>query len=126
MLDRIIAAMLLIAGVIHLLPVPGVVGGPMLLRLYGLPIEDPNLRIMLQHRAVLFGLLGLLLVAAAFKPAIRTWAAAGGLVSAGSFLIIAAGIAGYNAAIARVVVADIVAVACLLVAILLMAAQARH
>ena len=38
---------------------------------FGIALDEPNLQILMRHRAVLFGLLGALLVAAAFIPALR-------------------------------------------------------
>lgn len=40
---------LLIAGLIHLLPVPGVLGVGVLAKLYGIDVADPNTAILLQH-----------------------------------------------------------------------------
>jgi hypothetical protein len=116
-MHRLATALLLIAGVIHLLPLPGVLGAPQLARLYGVTVDDPNLVILLRHRAVLFGLLGAFVVAAVFKPEWRLLAAALALVSAIAFLVIALGVGGYNSALQRVVLADAVAVACLLGAV---------
>lgn len=116
MLNRITIACLALAGVIHLLPLPGVLGAAQLARLYGIAAEDPNAVVLLQHRAVLFGLLGVLLIAAAFRPELRAIALVAGLVSTVSFLVIAWGVGGYNAQVARVVVADLLAVVVLLVA----------
>jgi hypothetical protein len=65
---------------------------------------------------VLFGLLGVLLIAAAFRPDLRAVALIAGLVSTVSFLAIAWGLGGYNAQVARVVAADLLAVVLLLVA----------
>jgi hypothetical protein len=115
-LNRITIACLTLAGIIHLLPLPGLFGAGQLRRLYGIAVDDPNLAILLQHRAVLFGLLGALLVAAAFRPELRTVALIAGLVSTLSFLVIAWGVGGYNSPVARVVAADIVAVLLLLLA----------
>ena len=115
-LNRITIACLTLAGIIHLLPLPGALGAGQFRRLYGIAVDDPNLAILLQHRAVLFGLLGVLLVAAAFRPELRAVALIAGLVSTVSFLVIAWGVGGYNAPVARVVAADIVAVLLLLVA----------
>jgi len=115
-LNRITIACLTLAGIIHLLPLPGVMGASRLERLYGVAAGDPNAGILLQHRAVLFGLLGVLLIAAAFRPELRLVALVAGLVSTVSFLVIAWGVGGYNAQVARVVAADLVAVALLLVA----------
>jgi hypothetical protein len=116
MLNRITIACLTLAGIIHLLPLPGVLGAGQLRRLYGVAVDDPNLGILLQHRAVLFGLLGVLLVAAAFRPELRAVALIAGLVSTMSFLVIAWSVRGYNEPVARVVAADIVAVLLLVVA----------
>jgi hypothetical protein len=116
-MQRLAIAALLIAGVIHLLPLPGVLGASQLARLYGVTVNDPNLEILLRHRAVLFGLLGALMIAAAFKPEWRLLASVLGLVSAVSFLAIALVVGQYNGALHRVVLADVVAIACLLLAL---------
>jgi hypothetical protein len=65
---------------------------------------------------VLFGLLGAFLVYAAFRPGLQALALVAGFVSVVSFLAIAWSVGGYNAAIGRVVTADLVALACLIVA----------
>lgn len=103
-------------GVIHLLPIMGVTGAAALQRLYGLPISDPNLLILLQHRAVLFAIVGLLQFAAVFRVEWRPLALAVGAVSVVSFLVVALLVGGYNAAIARVVWADVLALVLLAVA----------
>jgi hypothetical protein len=114
--NRITIACLTLAGIIHLLPLPGLLGAGQLTRLYGVVGDDPNVGILLQHRAVLFGLLGALLIAAALRPELRAVALVAGLLSTVSFLVIAWGVGGYNAQVARVVVADLLAVVLLLVA----------
>jgi len=108
---HVVSAMLLLVAVIHLLPVAGVLGADQLARLYGVPVSGPDLAILMRHRAVLFGLLGVLLAVAAFVPALQVAALAAGFVSVGSFLLLAWFTGGYNAQIARVVVADLVATA---------------
>ena len=109
------SAMLVVVGIVHLLPIVGVVGGERLATLYGVPVADPNLAILMRHRAVLFGLLGAFLVYAAFSPSLRTVAFAAGFASVVSFLVLARAVGGYNAKIGRVVTADLVALACLVV-----------
>lgn len=116
-MSKLIAALLLVAGLIHLLPLAGVLGGERLNALYGLALDEPNLQILMRHRAVLFGLLGALLVAAALRPGLRGLALFGGLVSVLSFLLLAWSAPLYNEALQRVVVADWVALACLLLAL---------
>ncbi len=106
-------AMLLVVGVIHLLPLSGVLGAERLATLYGLPFNEPNLAILMRHRAVLFGLLGLFLVYAAFRPGLQTPAFLAGFASVLSFLWLAWWQGGYNPQIQRVVIADVVALVCL-------------
>ena len=100
---------LLIAGIIHLLPVPGVLGATNLGRLYGIKVSDPNMAILLQHRALLFGILGVLMLAAIPFPFLRITALLVGLVSATSFIVVALWVGDYGAEIKRVVIADLIA-----------------
>ena len=100
---------LLISGLIHLLPVPGVMGAAALTRLYGVDVLDANTSILLQHRALLFGVLGLLMFSAIAVPSLRVTVLVVALFSAASFIVVALWVGSYNAAIARVVTADIVA-----------------
>ena len=102
-------AFLVLAGVIHLIPVTGDLVAERLRALYGVTLEDPTLRLLMQHRAILLGLLGALLVAAAFVPALQISALIGGLVSTISFLILARVTRPTGEATRRVVVADVVA-----------------
>lgn len=115
----LLSASLVVAAIIHLLPLAGVTGSSALTALYGLPFDENNLQILMRHRAVLFGILGGLLLYAAFSPRLQAVAILAGLLSAGSFLWIAFGVGGYNAMLNRVVQADIVAGVCLLIAAVL-------
>ncbi|MBL8525513.1 MAG: phosphopantetheine adenylyltransferase [Betaproteobacteria bacterium] len=114
-MKTIIAAGLIVAGIIHLLPLSGVLGAERLATLYGIPFTDANLAILMRHRAVLFGLLGALLVAAAFKPSLQPIALIAGLISVVSFLWLASAYDKINPAIERIVIADWIALGCLLV-----------
>jgi len=100
---------LLIAGIIHVLPVPAVMGVSTLTRLYGIEVNNPNTAILLQHRALLFGVLGALMLCAIALPWLRVTALTVGLFSAASFIVVAMAVGGYNPAIGRVLVADVVA-----------------
>lgn len=109
----IVPAALVVAAIIHLLPLSGVLGAAQLEKLYGLPIGEPNLEILMRHRAVLFGLLGGFLLVAAFRPELHGMALAAGMASVISFLYLAWSVGGYNAAIGRVFTVDLVALVCL-------------
>lgn len=118
MLRYLVSAMLLVVAVIHLLPLAGVLGAPRLAVLYGIRFDDPNLEILMRHRAVLFGLLGAFLAFAAWRPALQPMAFVAGSASVLSFLYLAWSVGGYNAQIGRVFTADMIAGACLLVGVL--------
>jgi hypothetical protein len=109
-------AMFIAVGVIHLLPLSGVFGGARLRALYGVSVDEPNIAILMRHRAVLFGLLGSFIIYAAFRPAFRTAALIAGFVSVASFLAIAWSVGSYNSLIGRIVTVDIFAIVCLVVA----------
>jgi hypothetical protein len=116
---------ILVAGVIHLLPLSGVLGPTRLEALYGISFTEPNLRILMQHRAVLFGLLGAFLLLSLLRPAWQLPAVVMGLLSAAAFIGVAWQVGEYNALLRRVVLADVVAIAALVVALagLLLPAQ---
>lgn len=113
-----LAAALLLAGVINLLPLIGVLGAERLQNLYGMGFDDPSLRILMRHRALLFGMLGGALLIAAFIPAWRLPMALVGLASMLGFIALAALEGGGNAAIRRVVIADVIASVLLALALL--------
>ena len=115
-MGKTIVGLLVVACIIHLLPVSGILGAERLSVLYGVSFSEPNIEILMRHRAILFGLLGLFLIYAAFQPSLRAMAIVAGLVSTVSFIAIAWSSGGYNAAIGKVVIADIVAVAALIIA----------
>ncbi|MBT8138155.1 MAG: phosphopantetheine adenylyltransferase [Gammaproteobacteria bacterium] len=109
-MEKIVTGLLVLVGIIHLLPVSGVLGAERLLTLYGVSLNDTNLLILMRHRAVLFGLLGLFMVCAAFKPSLQPLAFLAGFLSVESFMVLAWSVGGYNEAIRKVVIADVVAV----------------
>lgn len=112
----VVSLCMIAAGIIHLLPITGVIGAEQLSRLYGIRLDDPNLAILMRHRALMFGVLGAFLVYAAFKPDMQYLAIAAGLVSAVGFVVIAQTSMPYSEFITKIVFADYVAIAALLIA----------
>ena len=117
---------LVFVGIIHLLPLSGVVGAERLSALYGITIDDTNLEILLQHRAVLFGLLGSFLLAAAFIEKYQWAAIIGTGISAAVFILIAMIKAPYSESIDTVVITDIAVLLVLVIATALKAKSASH
>jgi hypothetical protein len=112
----IVPTVLLLVALIHALPLAGVASASKLSSLYGIAVQDPNLEILLRHRAVLFGLLAAFLVYSAFHRQLHTLALVAGVVSVVAFLVLAALVGNYNAAVSTVVKADILALVLLVIA----------
>ena len=108
-------AVLLVA-LIHALPLLGVLGAARLTGLYGIALADPNLEILLRHRAVLFGMVATFLAYAAFKPEIHRLALTGGLLSVGSFIALTILVGRPNRALQTVFRVDNAALVVLLAA----------
>jgi hypothetical protein len=85
----LISAVLLIVGAIHLLPAWGVLGASALKQLYGVQLQEPNLHLLMRHRALLFCLLSALLLGAAFRPVWQGLALAAAWVSVLGFVLLA-------------------------------------
>lgn len=98
----------LVAGAINLYPVIGLLNESTLTRLYGVTITDPNLLLLMRHRAVLFGIIGGIILTAAFRPDMRLTAAIVGLVSMLSFVVLIILSNGYNAELRSIFIADII------------------
>lgn len=113
----LVSAMLVVVAIIHLLPLSGLLGTERLTALYGITVDEPNLAILMRHRAVLFGLLGLFLLIAAFRPHLQGIAFAGGFASVLSFLYLAWSIGNYNPQVGRVFAADVIALICLVIGV---------
>lgn len=111
---RILTTLALLAvGIVHLIALWGVLGPEHLARLYGAAPSDPSALILMRHRAVLFGIVGGVCVLAAFKPALQWLALLLAFASVASFLWLAWSTGGFNAQLQRVVVADVLALLCI-------------
>ncbi len=109
------------AGIVNLLPTLGVWGPKQLETLYGIPFTDANVVILMRHRAVMFGMTGTFMLAAAFyRPQWQGLAVTAGLTSMLSFAALAiSSKSTFNAEIRRVVVIDLIASAVVIAAAVL-------
>jgi hypothetical protein len=126
MAEAVFRCTLFAAGVVNALPAVAAVAPKNLGPLYGIEIKDGNTKILLQHRAVMLGLVGGQMMAAAFHPAAYTAATATGLISMASYVGIAAHTGGYNANIRKVAWVDVAAAAALAAAYLLHRVSAKQ
>jgi hypothetical protein len=116
MLEIIQIILIVIAGIIHILPLMGIHGPDMLKSLYNMEFSDVNLLILMKHRAILFGLLGFFMVYAAFDPYLQRLAIVAGLLSAASFILIAKTTGQYGPAIRKIIHGDWISIFSLLIA----------
>ncbi len=103
-------AVLIFVSLIHLLPGLGIFGGERLLALYGVSPDEPNLQILLRHRAVLFAMLGAGLVWSIFMPAWRPAMIGASMISMVTFLFFVWLEGNANAALRRAAWIDVVAI----------------
>jgi len=105
--------LVLIAAALNLAPAVGAVSPDRMTEAYGVALGDSDLQILMRHRAALFGVVGGLLVVAAFRRSMRPVGYAVGFFSMLSFLLIAWLVGDYNAQIRRLVLADMAGIASL-------------
>lgn len=112
-----IAVLLIIVGLINLVPVLGVFSAEGLESLYGLTALEPELSLLLRHRALLFGLLGSVIILSTFKPVFRPITYPLALISMLGFILLAPPAGSLNSALSGVLLADGLGVAICLLAL---------
>lgn len=116
-MNRLVAAVLAGAGVVHLIPIVGVLGSNALSRLYGIDVADSGMELLLQHRAVLFGVFGVGFIAAAARREWHSSALGVAIISTLSFILLALATPGRTPQIDRVMLVDVVLVVLLALAV---------
>ncbi|MEP0203623.1 MAG: hypothetical protein ABJ084_05175 [Halioglobus sp.] len=119
MIGKLIAACLVIVGIINLVPVLGVISAQRLEAGYSVTLAGNDLAILLRHRALLFGILGAFILYSAFNPLYQLPAMIMGGVSMVGFAWLVFVTGGYNDAIGKVLFVDIVGILFLSAAMLL-------
>jgi hypothetical protein len=115
MLDKIISGILLLVGIINLVPVIVFFDVTKTAKLYGVPVEGESLTILMRHRGVLLGIVGLALISAAFKPEYRILAIGLALISKFAFLFLTFAGQNYTPEIKQVALIDVGAIILLVV-----------
>ncbi|MBP6003794.1 MAG: hypothetical protein KA746_10205 [Pyrinomonadaceae bacterium] len=119
MTQWIVTGLMLLVGVLNLAPAIVFFAPERSLSLYAIDISEPNLGIVMRHRAILLGLLGAALIYGAFRKEFLVPVIIAALIGKAAFLFLVYSSSGANAEIGRVALFDIGAVAVLIVAIAL-------
>jgi hypothetical protein len=118
-MELIFRITLFITGIINFLPFTLVFLPEKMSKSYGIDISNPNLELLLRHRAVLFGIVGGLMLYAALMKTHYYLSTAIGLMSMISFVVLYFHIGGINQELKTVMMIDVVAsIILLLVAII--------
>jgi len=106
-MENLYRLILLITGLVHILPFSFLFFTEQLQKSYGVDISDANLQLLLRHRAIFFGLIGVVLILSAVKKSFYGWAAAIGLISMVSFVWLFYQIGGINQQLRSVMLIDV-------------------
>ena len=116
MKKHINTSIFIIVGLINFAPITGVLGAERLIVGYGLTTLNQDLTLLLQHRAVLFGIIGGYLLFSAFRPSHRPVATVMGFASMVSFLLLFGFSDSRNENLSLIMTIDLIAIGLLLIA----------
>ena len=119
MKQHLITGLYLIVGLINFAPLMGVLGQDQLSALYQIPEQSKDMLLLLQHRAVLFGIIGGFIMLSAFQPKHRLAASIMGLISMLSFILLYHLLEPLNSSLTKVYWIDVIASGMLIVAVIL-------
>ncbi|MEX0840456.1 MAG: hypothetical protein WD034_13075 [Parvibaculum sp.] len=119
MFQIVIGVIFVLVGLLNAYPAVGMLGAKQLRGLYGLEFADANLLTLMQHRAVMLGLIGLFLIVAAFRRELQPAAFILGFASMLSFVVFARLQGDPSCWISKVSTADVAGSALLAVALVL-------
>lgn len=118
-MKQLIAALFIIPGLINFAPILGVLSNEHLAKLYLVNNLNPDIALLLRHRALLFGIVGAFIFYSAFQTHLRTYATIAGLVSMVSFVILVFTLNTSNPSLIKVAWIDVGAIIILIAGYLL-------
>ncbi len=118
-MNYLIAFLFLAAGLINFAPITGVASSDQLERLYRLSAITPDIELLLRHRVVLFGIIGTIIMAAAFLPVLRLTATIAGIVSMVSFIALVFATKNTNVNLVQIAWIDVIATVLLILGFVL-------
>ena len=118
-MNKLLTFSLVIVGIINVLPVLGLFGVKNLETAYNINLPSEDMALLMQHRALLFGLLGGLILYSAFVPIYQNVAMTMAAASMVGFAILVHWVGSTNPAILKVLYIDYIGIFFLLLAIIL-------
>jgi hypothetical protein len=116
MLDKIVSIIFFIVGIINLFPVVVFFSSAQTVKLYGTQIEGDSLIVLMRHRGILLGLIGLALIFAAVKPDVRIPVLIAAFISKIAFIYLVTTSVTFTPEIKQVAIIDVIAIVLLIVA----------
>jgi hypothetical protein len=117
MLEKIIAIILFIVGIINILPLMVFFDASKAVKLYGFPLEGESLTVLMRHRGVLLSLVGITLIIAAFKSEYIVLAVSLAVISKVAFNFLTFTSANVTSEIQKVALIDVGSIVLLLIAL---------
>jgi len=117
-METIFRISLFIAGAINFLPSLLVFSTEKLCKSYGIKIPNPDLELLLRHRAILFGIIGGLMIYSAITKKYYSVSVTAGLISMVSFIMLYFLIGGINEELEKIMLFDLAAILILVVGLL--------
>jgi hypothetical protein len=118
-MSKVISICLVIVAVINLLPLVGVLSAEKLERAYSITLANNDLVILMRHRALLFGVLGVFILYSASYPVYQNAAMIMAAISMLGYVILVYSVGGYNQSLYKVLLVDFVGLAVLSLAVVL-------
>ncbi len=118
-MKRAISIILVAVGLMNLYPIIGVLSADTLTNLYGVTIIDNDLLILMKHRAVMLGIIGMFMVIASFRQNLQAAAIVVGLTSMMAFVVLTLGTGDSGELVNKVMLADVLGSLALIIVIIL-------
>ena len=109
-MEKAITVCLIIVGLINVAPLLGLFSASKIESAYQVALSSPDLAILMRHRALLFGIIGGFTLYAAFTPNLQLSALIMASISMVGFALLVWTTTGYNAALGKVLIVDIIGI----------------
>ena len=116
-MSKIYLILLFLVGVINFVPIIGLLSLDKINQTYGLSVVDNNLAILLRHRALIFGLIGGLILYSVFNTQYQGVAIVIAAISMVGYLLLFGSVGGANQELLKAAKIDIVGIVLLALAI---------